>query len=223
MELTPRLALAAELCRGCRSVIDVGCDHAYLCLTLAERGAERAYASDIRPGPLAAARAHIRACGMEDRVQAVLCPGLEAFGPEDADTIVICGMGGEMIASILEKAPWTREGRHRLVLQPMTCGDRLRKWLREAGYAIEQEALAREGRRLYTLLQTRGNGAGDSCGGENFYLFTQKLAEDPLFSSFVGQQREKYRKARAGKALAGLDTSLEDAVLRRLEEFCHGA
>ena len=105
----------------------------------------------------------------------------------------------------------------------MTCGDRLRKWLREAGYAIEQEALAREGRRLYTLLQARGNGAGDSCGGENFYLFTQKLTEDPLFPSFVGQQREKYRKARAGKALAGLDTSHEDAVLRRLEEFCHGA
>ena len=44
MELTPRLALVAELCRGCRSVIDVGCDHASLCLTLAERGAERAYA-----------------------------------------------------------------------------------------------------------------------------------------------------------------------------------
>ena len=44
-----------------------------------------------------------------------------------------------------------------------------------------------------------------------------------MFPSFVGQQREKYRKARAGKDLAGLDTSHEDAVLRRLEEFCHGA
>ena len=222
MELTPRLQLAAEFCLPCKAVIDVGCDHAYLCLYLVEQGAERAAASDIRPGPLEAAKAHIAACGRSDRVRAVLCPGLEAFGPDDADTISICGMGGEMIASILEAAPWTAKGDHKLVLQPMTNGHRLRKWLSDNGYTIQREQLAREGHRLYVVLQARGGGK-DACGAENGYLFTEKLLTDPLFPEYAGKLREKYEKSRAGKLSAGVDTSEEDEILKRLEEVSHGA
>ena len=222
MELTPRLKLAAEYCLPCESVIDVGCDHAYLCLYLVERGAKRAFASDIRPGPLAAAKEHIAACGKADRVQAVLCPGLEAFSAADGDTVSICGMGGEMIASILEAAPWTAAGDHKLVLQPMTNGHRLRQWLAENGYTIEKEALAREGERLYVVLQARG-GKTDPCGEENHYLFTEKLVSDPLFPAFLEKLTEKYRKTAEGKRSAGLDTAEEDAVLKRLEEVRYGA
>lgn len=222
MELTPRLKLAAQYCLPCKKIIDVGCDHAYLCLHLVGRGAEGAIASDIRPGPLAAAREHIARCGMADRVRAVLCPGLEAFGPGDADTISICGMGGEMIASILEAAPWTAKGEHKLVLQPMTNGSRLRKWLHDNGYAIEREALTREGQRLYVVMQAAG-GKTDDCGAENHYLFTEKLVSDRLFPDFLEKLRQKYEKSRQGKAAGGLDTSEEDAVLKRLEEVAHGA
>jgi len=221
MELTPRLKLAAELCLPCKKVIDVGCDHAYLCLYLVEHGAERAAASDIRPGPLEAAKAHIAACGRSDRVRAVLCPGLEVFGPQDADTISICGMGGEMIASILEAAPWTAAGAHKLVLQPMTNGHRLRKWLADNGYTIEAERLAREGHRLYVVIGARG-GQKDTCGEENFYLFTEKMLSDPLFPEYAEKQREKYEKSRAGKLSAGLDTREEDEILHRLEVVIHG-
>lgn len=222
MELTPRLKLAAAFCLPCKKVIDVGCDHAYLCLHLVERGAEQAMASDIRPGPLEAAKAHIAACGQSERVRAVLCPGLEAFGPADADTISICGMGGEMIASILEDAPWTGAGAHKLVLQPMTNGHRLRKWLADNGYTVEQEALAREGHRLYVILQARG-GKADDCGKAYHYLFTEKLLQDPLFPEYAEKLREKYEKSRTGKLSAGLDTSEEDAILKSLEAVTHGA
>lgn len=222
MELTPRLQLAAEYCLPCERVIDVGCDHAYLCLHLVERGAKGAIASDIRPGPLAAAKEHIARQGMSDRVLAVLCPGLEAFGPQDADTVSICGMGGEMIASILEAAPWTAKGQHKLVLQPMTNGNRLRKWLADNGYTIEREALAREGERIYVVMQAVG-GKQDGCGAENHYLFTEKLISDWLFPDYLEKLRQKYEKSRQGKAAGGLDTSEEDAVLKRLEEVAHGA
>ena len=222
MELTPRLNLAAAFCLPCEAVIDVGCDHAYLCIHLVERGAKSAFASDIRPGPLAAAKEHIARCGMSDRVRAVLCPGLEAFGPEDADTVSVCGMGGEMIASILEAAPWTAKGAHKLVLQPMTNGHKLRKWLADNGYGIEKEALAREGDRIYVVIQAVG-GKTDGCGGENQYLFTEKLTGDPLFPAYAEKLRLKYEKSRLGKLQAGLDTSEEDAILKRLEEVSHGA
>lgn len=94
MNLTPRLLAAAELCGGAKSVIDVGCDHAHLCVELIQRGAARAYASDIREGPLRRARETIARCGMGERIQAVLCDGLHGFSPDMADAVIICGMGG---------------------------------------------------------------------------------------------------------------------------------
>lgn len=220
MELTPRLALAAEYCKGSQRVIDVGCDHAYLCIALVQQGVKQAYASDLRPGPLAAAKAHIAQMGESGRIAAVLCPGLEAFSPEDADTIVICGMGGELIASILQDAPWTAKGKHRLILQPMTNGHRLRKWLAENGYTVEREGLAREGKRLYTLLQARGG--MPPMGENNHYLFTDLLAQDPMFPEFLETQLEKYQKAADGKQTAGLPSPEEDAILTRLEAWKHG-
>ena len=222
MELSPRLALAARLCTPCRSVIDVGCDHAYLCIHLVEQGAIYAFAADIRPGPLASARANIAACGLSDRIRPVLCPGLEGFSPDDADTISICGMGGELIASILDAAPWTADGRHRLVLQPMTCAHRLRKWLHGHGFSVRREALAQEGRRLYVVLEAVG-GAEDTCGAENGYYFTSALLSDPLFPVFARGLRRQQERARAGKRLAGRATAAEDAILKRLEELGYGA
>ena len=127
-----------------------------------------------------------------------------------------------MIASILEAAPWTAKGDHKLVLQPMTNGHRLRKWLADNGYTIQREQLAREGHRLYVVLQARG-GRKDACGAENRYLFTEKLLTDPLFPEYAGKLREKYEKSRTGKLSAGLDTSEEDEILKRLEEVSHGA
>ena len=104
----------------------------------------------------------------------------------------------------------------------MTNGHKLRQWLAEHGYGIEQEALAREGDRIYVVLQVFG-GREDGCGRENHYLFTEKLLSDPLFPEYLEKLRLKYEKSRQGRASAGLDTSEEDAVLKRLEEVRHGA
>ena len=90
------------------------------------------------------------------------------------------------------------------------------------GYTIQREQLAREGHRLYVVLQARGGGK-DACGAENGYLFTEKLLTDPLFPEYAGKLREKYEKSRTGKLSAGLDTSEEDEILKRLEEVSHGA
>ena len=64
MALTPRLRMAAELCGTPKTVIDVGCDHASPCAHLAQQGVQHAYASHIRPGPLAAAKETIRLAGL---------------------------------------------------------------------------------------------------------------------------------------------------------------
>ena len=221
MKLTPRLALAARLSAGGKRILDIGCDHAYLSIALVQGGAEHAYASDLRPGPLSAARANIAALGLESRITPVLSHGLEAFGPEDGDTVVLCGMGGELMVQILESAPWALTGAHSLVCQPMTHGDVLRRFLASQGCVIEAEALAREGGRLYTVLRARGGSAPYPT--ENFGLFTHLLLSDPAFPAFLQREKRRFSQALAGKRAAGLPTGSEEAILARLEECSHGA
>ena len=66
-------------------------------------------------------------------------------------------------------------------------------------------------------------GKQDDCGRKNHYLFTEKLLADALFPEYGEKLRQKYEKSRQGKASAGLDTSEEDGILKRLEEVSHGA
>ena len=223
MALTPRLQLAAELCGTPNTVIDVGCDHAYLCAHLVQQGVGHAYASDIRPGPLEAAKETIRQAGLEDRITPVLSPGLEAFGPEHGEAIVICGMGGETIASILQDAPWTADGEHKLILQPMTQAPRLRLWLRQNGYCIRQERLAKEGKRLYCLMEVWG---GTPAADADRYgdLFTESLRQDPLFPAFISAQLARYSRIAEGMAQSEGEDAEENVheILKILKEQAHG-
>ncbi len=203
MNLTPRLQTAAELCGGAQSVIDVGCDHAHLCVELIRRGAQRAYASDIREGPLQRARQTIARCGMEGQIQAVLCDGLRGFTPDMADAIVICGMGGDTICHILQQSPWALSGDHLLVLQPMTRAGTLRRFLSRSGCTVREERLAREWDKLYCVMAAQGGGR--PCEAENGGLFSDAMRRDPLFHEYIGRLRERASIALEGRRLAGLD------------------
>lgn len=156
IQLTPRLCAAARWVEPGAVLWDVGTDHAQLPAALVLEGkVRRAVASDIRPGPLESARRTIEAYGLTASIETRLCPGLEAAVPGEADTVTICGMGGEMILHILEEAPWTRQG-VRLILQPQRSQGELRRWLWDNGYQICAEKVVSEGPRWYTLLLAQG-------------------------------------------------------------------
>ena len=154
-----RLTAAATLVRDGVVVVDVGTDHAYLPLLLVGEGkCPRAIGCDLRPGPLENARKHIDAAGLSDKIDLRLCDGLAAVAPGEVEDICICGMGGEVIAAILAAAPWTKDAQKRLILQPMTAADDLRRFLAGEGYAVQQEVLVRDAGRLYVLLAATWTG-----------------------------------------------------------------
>ena len=98
------------------------------------------------------AAATVERTGLTGRIDLRLGDGLSPVRPEETDDIVIAGMGGETIAAILAAALWTRDGRYRLILQPMSRPEELRRFLLRSGFAIESERIARDGDRLYTVL-----------------------------------------------------------------------
>lgn len=151
--LGARLGLCASLTReGCR-LADVGTDHAYLPVWLARMGRIRsAVAGDVREGPLQTARQNIERYGVQELVAARLSDGLDAVSPEEADDVVIAGMGGELIARIISRAPWLRSADKRLILQPMTSAEDLRAFLSREGFAVLREEVVRGEGRLYSAM-----------------------------------------------------------------------
>lgn len=146
--LDNRLAAAAELCRSGKIAADVGCDHAQLACRLAMDKSAMVIASDVRDGPLEAARRTVSECGATN-VRIVRSDGLAEI--DFADDVIICGMGGELIARIISGCRFLG-GDTRFILQPMTRAEFLRKWLYNNGFELLEERIAYDGERGYTVM-----------------------------------------------------------------------
>lgn len=196
MDLAARLRTLADLVPQGTRFADVGTDHAYLPVWLILCGhIPGAIAADLRPGPLERARETARQYRVEDRICFRLCDGLSGIGQEEVDTIAIAGMGGDTISAILAAAPWSRD--KRLLLQPMTAFPSLRSWLGKAGYKIEEERIAAEGERLYSIWVVTGGEMGPMSPAELWV--GRQSREDPLRLSYLGKMRAKVRRALDGQ------------------------
>lgn len=158
-QLGPRLALCAALVRPDVPVADIGTDHGYLPIWLLKTGkSPRAVAADINPGPLQTAKANGARYGVGEGLRFLLSDGLRGLSPQDADDIVIAGMGGEMILRIVEEALWLRDPEKRLVLQPMSCAPQLREGLWRLGFPIMEEHACLDGGKVYSAFSARFTG-----------------------------------------------------------------
>ena len=138
-----RLTSAAAFVRQGACFADIGTDHAILPVFLYKsQKISRAYACDIAHGPCEKARAQVRAAGLCDAIEVVQTDGLSGLDQKGITDIAICGMGGELIASIVDAAPWIKDRSVRLILQPMTKAPQLRSYLAEAGFSVLKEITA---------------------------------------------------------------------------------
>lgn len=211
LKLTPRLAMAARLAGEGGFAVDVGTDHGRLAVWLLQNGrAGRVAATDINRGPLSAARQTASDFGLEGRIRFELCDGLDFEGAQEADVIVIAGMGGETIQGILGRSPWSLCG-PRLVLQPQSKLDELCRWLYASGCGIRHAALAAEGVRLYVALEA-GPGRGGGVYAEEY------LRADPLLARWLDMRLDAAQRALHGleSAQTPRDTSEQREVCARL-------
>lgn len=212
VKLTSRLSAAASLCRRGVTVCDVGTDHALLACYLAQTGAKRVIASDVREGPLDAARRTIAEQGVTN-VEAVLSDGLDRI--DFADDVVICGMGGELIMRIISGCRFL-SGDTRFILQPMTKAEVLRRELYRSGFEIMEERAAADGERFYSVMLVRHTGV--VAEPDELFCYCGKIT-DPLMLRHIagkleknaaGMERSPADSSRVGelRALAGKITAL---------------
>ena len=222
LQLQPRLQLLADMVpEGCR-LADVGTDHGYLPVYLLQRRRIRgAVAADIGAEPLAHARRTAEVYGVEG-IDFRLCDGLRDIAPDEVDTVVIAGMGGETIIAILEGAAWTKDGAHTLLLQPMTKAADLRYWLAVNGYRFTEERLVWDKNYLYPVLRVTGGGTPQALT-ERQALTGVALDNDPLYREYLTQQADKLRRTaeglrRSAKPDAQQRADAAEALAREIEE-----
>lgn len=195
LRLSKRLAAIAALVPSGAAVIDVGTDHGQLPVWLVQSGkCPRAAASDVNPGPLSRAAALVEEEDLQEKVSLCVCDGLDAFGREDADCVVIAGMGGETMVHILSKASWVKES-VLLVLQMQSKEGLLRRWLLDNRFCILSESLVEDAGRIYPLLTAQCGKSPEYTAAELHLGRWEQIGGDPLLPAFLDVLYRKTEKA----------------------------
>ena len=180
--ISKRLELVASFVPQGAVLLDVGSDHAYLPIELVERGQiERAIAGEVVDGPYQSAVKNVEAHGLNEKIQVRLANGLAAF--EEADqvsVITIAGMGGRLIATILEEGLDKLANVERLILQPNNREDDLRIWLQGNGFQIVAESILEEAGKFYEILVVEAGQMKLSASDVRFGPFLSKEVS-PVF------------------------------------------
>lgn len=214
--LGARLALCASMVREGTALADVGTDHAYLPVWLAKQGVIRsAVAVDVRPGPLERAKQNIEKFKVGGQVNARLSDGLNEVRPEEADDIVIAGMGGEMILNIVGRAVWLQNPAKRLILQPMTKEEELRRGLLKLGFSVQEEQAVLEEHHVYTVMCCTCFSGQEPQHSALFPYIGLLTANTSAGQAYLQREEKRLRNC-----MRGLEASGDDAGASTLLEIC---
>lgn len=151
--LSKRLEKVSEFVQEGSVLADIGSDHAYLPVHLVKQGkCPQAIAGELNQGPLASAKEQINKYNLSNQITAKLGNGLTVLDGESVDSVVIAGMGGPLIASILEDGKKYLPNVEQLVLQPNVAADHIRLWLMNNHWSLSDEAIVEEDDHVYEVL-----------------------------------------------------------------------
>ncbi len=154
MQLSNRLLAVAELASAGHCLADVGTDHGYIPIYLMEQGKfERAIAMDVKKGPLLRAEENRERHGLREKMELRLSDGVKALREGEADTVVIAGMGGGLVIKILSEGESVLKSVKTLILQPQSELFRVREFLEEHTYCIEEEHMVLEDGKYYPMMR----------------------------------------------------------------------
>ncbi len=194
--MTPRLLAVANAASDAQIIADIGTDHAYVPVYLVQNNMiNRAIAMDINEGPLFRASENIKKFSLESRISTRLSDGLSALSDNEADTVIIAGMGGVLINSIIRRDKDRLTSVKRYVLQPMTAIDETRRYLEQNGFVITDETLAKEDEKIYTII-TAQKGEMKICR-EVYYHIGEMLVKkrDKILPELLQGKIYEYEKA----------------------------
>ena len=158
MQLSKRLSRVASFVTEGNRLADIGTDHGYIPIYLVKNGkVSYAYAMDINKGPLERAKEHILEEGLETKIETRLSNGLDKLYLDEADTVLIAGMGGALTIDILERGKEVLASVKELVLSPHSEWMEVRMYLCKQGYEIVKEDMLIDADKYYVIYKAINN------------------------------------------------------------------
>lgn len=214
IELTPRLKAIADL--ACQdkvpaSACDVGTDHGYIPVYLAQKGCKSLIATDISAPSAQKAADNAIKYNLDDCISVRVGNGLDTITDNEAECIIIAGMGGLTITKILSAN--LPDGIKRFVLQPMRSDYELRLFLHNNGFIINKEVLCEDDGKIYTIMSA-SYGTSDY---DEFSLRYGKYEESLLYYKYINKKRNSLLKQINGIQAGG--GSPDEALLDRYSQL----
>lgn len=230
ISLSKRLQAVADMVECGGVAADIGCDHGFTSIYLAESGrAAAVIAMDIAEGPLERAREHILQYGMQDRITLRRSDGAQMLAPGEADCLLISGMGGALICRILRESAEVVAAVRELVLSPQSEIGMVRHFLHEMGFRIDREEMLIENGKYYTVM--RAVPGQEQYLSEEEYIYGGYLmrTSNPVLCSFLMQEEKRIegilQKMKGETLSAGAAEQRDEwreklAILRRTRDVC---
>lgn len=196
MDISKRLLKIAEMVDTCNTVADIGTDHGYIPIYLIENNiCSNAIASDINSGPLKKAKFNIEMEELEDKIQVRLGSGLSVLKKDEAQCIVIAGMGGNTIKDMLEERREIIKNTKSIVLQPVQNPEVVRKYVYEKGFCILDEDLCFDENKYYEIIKI-AYGDSQTLVDSIYYEIGKCLIEKkhPLLKNYIMKKINSYEK-----------------------------
>ncbi|QDP40630.1 tRNA (adenine(22)-N(1))-methyltransferase [Radiobacillus deserti] len=153
-QISERLKRIAAHLSSATFFADIGSDHAYLPLYVCRLDTRaRAIAGELNEGPFLSAKQNVERADLTNRIQVRRGNGLTVIQPSDeVKEVVIAGMGGSLIAQILDEGKQRLTGVSRMILQPNVDARSVRQWLYDYSFEIVQEEIVKEAGHIYEIL-----------------------------------------------------------------------
>lgn len=216
MQLSKRLQAVADFVTKGFRVADIGCDHAYLSIYLAEKNVSPfIVAMDINKGPLEKAEENIKKHKQEERIHIRRSDGLHKLEAGEVDTLLIAGMGGSLILQILSERRDVLASVRELILQPQSEVHLVRRALSGFGFLITAENILLEDGKYYVCMKAEAQSRlkdrqGYELTKEEHFHFGRLLLEQkhPILLEYMEKMRKQCETIHETLILFPTDQSL---------------
>ncbi len=215
MKLSDRLRQVADMVTPCGVVADVGTDHGYVPIYLIKHNlCKKAIAMDINEGPLERAKGNICREHLVDCIETRLSDGLSELRAGEADTVVIAGMGGELMVRILKDGIYVLNQVSELILSPHSELEMVRRYLIENNYSIADENMLIDEEKYYTIMKV-SHGTEEPYSDMEFRYGRRLIhKKDHVLCEYLKQEKNKYNQI-----AQRLQENATDNAKSRLEEI----
>ena len=142
---------------------------------------------------------------MTDKIEVRCGNGISVLKPEEAECIIIAGMGGELISRIIDDNIEVAKSAKEIIMQPMTSEENLREYLAENGFCITDEVLAKEGEKIYVIIKA----------------VTGNVINNYYFPELLGKNNKELIKAYYNKVIKRINDKIKGAEISNNTDECN--